>query len=487
MGVIEGICISKERGTQKQAVNQADLQVKWGILGDAHGGNWHRQVSLLSYEKIEAFKMRGADVEFGAFGENLIVSGFDFSTFPVGTRFRCGEVLLEMTQIGKECHNHCQIYEKMGDCIMPREGVFAVVLEGGTIHKGDEMIQIPANLYRTIADRDASCDCVLATVLNGKLQGEKRLYIDGICRFGQRENSFLKEHEQALLAVTGNCILEFDKTQVFCEKIGSRKNLVICGAGHVSIPIIKLAQSLGFYITVIDDRPFFANNARRAEAEQVICDTFAAGLEQVAGSLDTYFVIVTRGHRYDIDCLRMAMGKPNAYIGMMGSKKRVRLVKEQLAGEGIPQALLEQVHTPIGLAIGAETPEEIAVSIMAEIIQEKNTGRKNSVYDKTLLSYLTGEMKMEGSSVLCTIVEKKGSAPREVGTKMLILEDGTIVGTIGGGCAESSVIQKGLHMLRSGQSALQLESVDMTGKEAEEAGMVCGGTILVLMEYVEHV
>ena len=92
------------------------------------------------FEKIEEFRAKGADVAFGAFGENLIVEGYDFKNLPVGTRFRCGKVLLEMTQIGKECHSHCQIYQRMGECIMPHEGVFAVVLEGGTIHVGDELL-----------------------------------------------------------------------------------------------------------------------------------------------------------------------------------------------------------------------------------------------------------------------------------------------------------------------------------------------------------
>ena len=143
MGKIKGICISEKKGTQKHTVPEAELICDWGILGDAHAGKWHRQVSLLSYEKIEEFRARGAQIEFGAFGENLIVEGYDFRHLPVGTRFRCGEVLLEMTQIGKECHSHCEIYKVMGDCIMPREGVFARVICGGTIRPGDELIQLP--------------------------------------------------------------------------------------------------------------------------------------------------------------------------------------------------------------------------------------------------------------------------------------------------------------------------------------------------------
>ncbi|CDD98950.1 uncharacterized protein conserved in bacteria [Roseburia sp. CAG:471] len=139
MGVIKGICISEKRGTAKHEIEEAILAKDWGIQGDAHAGHWHRQVSLLSYEKIEKFRKKGADIGLGAFGENLIVSGYDFRSLPVGTRFRCGDAILEMTQIGKECHSHCEIYKRMGECIMPREGVFAVVLEGGTIRKGDNL------------------------------------------------------------------------------------------------------------------------------------------------------------------------------------------------------------------------------------------------------------------------------------------------------------------------------------------------------------
>ena len=142
MGVIKGICISEKRGTAKHEIEEAILAKDWGIQGDANAGHWHRQVSLLSYEKIEEFRKKGADIELGAFGENLIVSGYDFRNLAVGTRFQCGEAVLEMTQIGKECHSHCEIYKRMGECIMPREGVFAIVLHGGTIRKGDLLERI---------------------------------------------------------------------------------------------------------------------------------------------------------------------------------------------------------------------------------------------------------------------------------------------------------------------------------------------------------
>ncbi|MCH4178349.1 MAG: molybdopterin-binding protein [Megasphaera sp.] len=142
MGKIEAICMSSVRGVQKRPVKEGRFVAGWGLEGDAHGGHWHRQISLLSRERIEAFRRQGADVAYGDFGENLVVSGFDFAALPVGTLLRSGDVLLEMTQIGKECHNHCAIFQAVGDCIMPREGVFARVLEGGILHPGDEMERV---------------------------------------------------------------------------------------------------------------------------------------------------------------------------------------------------------------------------------------------------------------------------------------------------------------------------------------------------------
>ncbi|MGX8774211.1 MAG: molybdenum cofactor synthesis domain-containing protein [Bacillota bacterium] len=148
MGKLIAICKSENKGTQKDQVQTAFLKEEHGIEGDAHAGNWHRQVSLLGLEKIEAFRALGADVKFGDFGENLVIEGFDFRTLPVGTRFSIGDALLEMTQIGKECHTHCAIYHMVGDCIMPREGVFAKVINGGEIRVGDVVSMIEADPER---------------------------------------------------------------------------------------------------------------------------------------------------------------------------------------------------------------------------------------------------------------------------------------------------------------------------------------------------
>lgn len=142
MGKILALCVSEKKGTLKKPVTEAVFRENWGIEGDAHAGTWHRQVSLLGAEKIDEFRKK-LWVEHGAFGENLVAEGFDLRALPVGTRLLAGEeVVLEITQIGKECHESCAIRKQTGDCIMPREGIFARVIRGGTVRVGDELTDL---------------------------------------------------------------------------------------------------------------------------------------------------------------------------------------------------------------------------------------------------------------------------------------------------------------------------------------------------------
>lgn len=136
-GKVVAVCTSDIKGIQKTEIEKGLLIENHGLDKDAHAGNWHRQVSLLSYDKVNEFRAKGGDVENGAFGENILVSGIDLAKLPVGTLITCGQIELEVTQIGKECHAHCAIFHQVGDCIMPREGIFTKVLKGGYIQKGD--------------------------------------------------------------------------------------------------------------------------------------------------------------------------------------------------------------------------------------------------------------------------------------------------------------------------------------------------------------
>lgn len=137
MGTLTAICISEKRGTVKKTVDKAEIIAGHGIKNDAHAGAWHRQISMLSREDIDDFNRRGGNVTDGEFGENLIISGLDFSKLAPGRRVRIGSAVLEITQIGKECHNDCEIKKRVGMCIMPLKGVFARVLSGGRIAPGD--------------------------------------------------------------------------------------------------------------------------------------------------------------------------------------------------------------------------------------------------------------------------------------------------------------------------------------------------------------
>ncbi len=134
---IEAICTSNEKGVVKTPVDQAELRIKHGIVGDAHAGDWHRQVSLLATESIAKMKVILPDLPDGAFAENIVTSGLELKTLPIGTKLSLGKTVLEVTQIGKECHQGCAIREATGDCVMPREGIFCKVIEGGTIRPGD--------------------------------------------------------------------------------------------------------------------------------------------------------------------------------------------------------------------------------------------------------------------------------------------------------------------------------------------------------------
>ena len=138
------MCISDNKGEQKTPVESIALREEHGVVGDAHAGDWHRQVSLLANESVEKMRAKGLDVGPGAFGENLLTSGVELTTLPVGTQLSVGEALLEVTQIGKECHTRCAIYHQAGECVMPNEGIFARVLRGGCVAPGSLLSVLPA-------------------------------------------------------------------------------------------------------------------------------------------------------------------------------------------------------------------------------------------------------------------------------------------------------------------------------------------------------
>lgn len=145
MARVKAVCISEKKGTIKHKVPEIQVRRDHGIVGDAHAGKWHRQISLLGDESVEKMREKFPDIPIGAFAENILTEGLTLYQLPIGTRLRMGETLLEVTQIGKECHADCEIRRKVGDCVMPREGIFTKVLEEGTIRAGDAITVEPGD------------------------------------------------------------------------------------------------------------------------------------------------------------------------------------------------------------------------------------------------------------------------------------------------------------------------------------------------------
>ena len=333
-----------------------------------------------------------------------------------------------------------------------------------------------------INESDFNSETRLFTVADGDYAGEKALLKAGDIAWQSDPDGFISRHSYELRSVRSNGIFTVDGTRVFAELLGREKHIVVCGAGHVSMPIISIGKMIGCRVTVIDDRLAFVNNAIAQGADEVIFKEFEDAMQDIPGDEDTYFVLVTRGHRYDRDCLRHALRKPHAYIGMMGSRRRVGLIMKDLEAEGFARELLRTVYTPIGLDIGAETPEEIAVAIMAQIIAVSNRKRRIGGFPQDVMNALLE--KDRERVAMATIIARKGSAPRSVGTRMIIKKTGGIVGTIGGGCIEGTVIAKGRRILLEDNHKPVIMEVDITKDTAEDEGMVCGGKILVMLEAV---
>ena len=323
-------------------------------------------------------------------------------------------------------------------------------------------------LYKIINENLQQKSNLLATVLEGEAAGTRYFWADGELLGYTGTGEVNEELKTQITETPQSGIYEIEGQKFFIEHLKRQAHLVICGGGHVSQQVIELAGKVGFHVTVLEDRPYFADRAREAGADLVLCDAFEKSLQGIAGTPDTYFLVVTRGHRFDRACLEQILKKPYAYVGMMASRGRSALLKKQMAEDGFDRKALDEMHTPVGLSIHAETPEEIAVSIVAELIQIKNQTKKTAGYDSLLMEYLTGVKEPGQPKVLATIIARRGSAPRSIGTKMLVLGDGRIIGTIGGGCMESEVQHQCLRLLREENEKSRIVCADMTVSQAEE-------------------
>ena len=289
-GVIRGICISPRRGTAKYPVETAKIVPDWGIEEDAHGGKWHRQISLLALEKIEAFREKGADVDFGAFGENLIVEGFDLRNVPVDSEIRIGDaVRLKVTQIGKECHSHCAIYQRMGDCIMPREGIFAEVLTGGMIRVGD-CVEV------VMPQEDRPYSVAVITLSDKAFAGER----DDLS--GPAIEKILKDSEE-------KDHIRFDIKETI---------LLPDGEEGLKKQLIRLADQRQVDLILTTGGTGFAQRDMTPEATIAVCDRMANG---IADAIRNYSMTIT--DRAMFSRAVSGLRKKTLIINLPGSPKAV--------------------------------------------------------------------------------------------------------------------------------------------------------------------
>jgi xanthine dehydrogenase accessory factor len=301
---------------------------------------------------------------------------------------------------------------------------------------------------------------------------------------------------EAAAAFDGPLSLErhADGSLTLIERYRAYPRLIILGGGHIALALADIAHLLEFETIVYDDRPSFANTDRFRSASKVICDSFANLTRQVAITGADFVVSATRGHLHDKECLEALLaGVEPAYTGMIGSQRRVAIVREQLREEGFDEGRIERIYAPIGLRIGAITPAEIAISIMAQIIEIKRGVHQSNHSFGTDSSApagaATAAMDLEAveaiaagtftPEALITVVATEGSVPTEVGCKLAMTYDGRTVGTVGGGCSEAEAMQAGREVIKQG--GWRLITIDLTDA-AEDEGMVCGGALSVLVE-----
>ena len=264
------------------------------------------------------------------------------------------------------------------------------------------------------------------------------------------------------------------------------ERLILLGCGNIGQELCRYAADLGFTVTAVDERPGFANRTLMPDAAEILCSDFPDAIRRLQITERDYVCVITRGHRFDADCLREILpGAYPRYLGMIGSKRRVALLMKQLESEGFGPDALKRIHAPIGISINALTVKEIAISIVAELIQcrragldrrSKETRLTAEDIDLRLLEFLTCD---ETPKALLLVYETSGSTPVKSGAMMAVDKVGRTVGTIGGGCGEGAVLKDAYRIIGSGTQCTV--TVDMSNDIAEEEGMVCGGEMKVLI------
>lgn len=313
-----------------------------------------------------------------------------------------------------------------------------------------------------------------AVIVKGEGMGSRCIFSEGRCISVNGSGTDWSKYESAIRDTSDTRMLSFGDTDIFVEIYLKNPRLVILGAGHVSQPVAHIGKLLGFHVTVMDDREGFLNRERFPDADELVLGSFEELSEKIPPYENAYYVVITRGHMGDTVCARQILKRPYAYFGMIGSKNKVRLTREKLLGEGFSEEALDTVYSPIGLPIGGQLPEEIAVSILAQIIQVKNKNYTAFTDERVAEAVCRGTC-----GVMATIIKKSGSSPRGAGSKMLIGTDGTCYGSIGGGTVEYEAQKEGQKV-----DTVQIRNYNLSINDDKNLGMICGGSVEVLFERV---
>ena len=313
-----------------------------------------------------------------------------------------------------------------------------------------------------------------AMVLNGNHKGEKCLIKEEHCTAfdGGQAQEFWKEYEEQLVSCQDTKVIRIDETDFFVEIYVKNPQLIILGGGPVSQPVAKIGKMLGFHVTVMDDREEFVTKERFPDADRLIQGTYEEIPEKIPVYENAYYVIVTRGHLGDSASARQILKRPYVYLGMIGSRNKVKLTREKLLREGFTEDQLDTIHAPIGLPIGGHMPAEIAVSITAEIVQEKN--KYNVSYIDEAVEKAVWEKE---KGVMITIISKRGSSPRGTGSKMFLDREGRSHGSIGGGNVEFQALKYAPKAQHG-----EIKSYNLSNQGGANLGMICGGEVEVLYE-----
>ena len=313
-----------------------------------------------------------------------------------------------------------------------------------------------------------------AMVLNGNHKGEKCLIKEEHCTAfdGGQAQEFWKEYEEQLVSCQDTKVIRIDETDFFVEIYVKNPQLIILGGGHVSQPVAKIGKMLGFHVTVMDDREEFVTKERFPDADRLIQGTYEEIPEKIPVYENAYYVIVTRGHLGDSASARQILKRPYVYLGMIGSRNKVKLTREKLLREGFTEDQLDTIHAPIGLPIGGHMPAEIAVSITSEIVQEKN--KYNVSYIDEAVEKAVWEKE---KGVMITIISKRGSSPRGTGSKMFLDREGRSHGSIGGGNVEFQALKYAPKAQHG-----EIKSYNLSNQGGANLGMICGGEVEVLYE-----